>query len=228
MKVCTDACLFGAFAAERIQRALCGTKLKTQNVLDIGSGTGLLSLMFAQKNNNAIIDAVEIDDAAANQARENFNNSVWKEILNTHHDTIQHFALSVNKKYDIIICNPPFYPNDLKSLNKQRNTALHSDEHCLEELISIVDALLKDDGSFFVLLPYHRTKYFEELMLKHKLFVREKVFIKQTSTHNYFRTIFWVGRNAGVYNEQEIIIINDEKEYSDEFKKLLKEYYLRL
>ena len=224
MKVCTDACLFGAFASERIQKS----KLKTKNVLDIGTGTGLLSLMFAQKNTDANIHAIEIDEAAAMQATENFNNSDWKESLHVYNDSIQTFSSSINKKYDVIICNPPFYENNLKSVNKQRNLALHSDKLLLEELITAVKKLIADDGNFFVLLPFHRTKEFEELLLKNELCVKEKVLIKQTPKHNYFRSMFWVKRNGSVCNQSEITIENNEKEYSDEFRELLKDYYLKL
>ena len=191
MKVCTDACLFGACLPNLLR-----WKSKNTVALDIGTGTGLLALMFAQKNLHAIIDAVEIDEAAAKQAKENFDNSPWKERLNVYNNSIQQFANSTQKKYEVIICNPPFYENDLKSENQKRNLALHSDALFLEELISVVDLLLTDNGSFFVLLPFHRTKYFEALLLKNKLHVKEKVFIKQTPKHNYFRTMFCVDRNA--------------------------------
>ena len=221
MKVCTDACLLGAFAANRLP-------LTVHRLLDIGTGTGLLSLMLAQRNLNAVIDAVEIDEAAAEQAKENFNNSPWKERLNVHNEPIQKFAKSINKKYDVIICNPPFYENDLKSENKQRNLALHSDALSLEELISIVGFLLEKNGSFFCLLPFHRTKYFEELLVNKKLCVKEKVFIKQTLKHNYFRTIFWIDRFPSELTQSEIVIMNNENEYSKRFKELLREYYLRL
>lgn len=224
MKVCTDACLFGAFAAERIQNS----KVKSKNTLDVGTGTGLLSLMLAQKNNDAIIDAVEIDEAACEQAKGNFNNSTWKERLNIYHDSIQNFSSSINKKYDVIICNPPFYKNDLKSINQQRNIALHSDALSLEELISVVDLLLNAEGNFFVLLPFHRTKYFEELLLKHELCVKEKVFIKQTPKHNFFRAMFWIDRSAFHCLESQIFIVDDENTYSDVFKNLLKYFYLNI
>jgi len=223
MKVCTDACLFGAFAANRLP-------LTAHRLLDIGTGTGLLSLMLAQKNLNAVIDAVEIDEAAAEQAKENFNNSPWKERLNVHNTSIQKFAnpLIYQSKYDVIFCNPPFFENDLKSENKQRNLALHSNALSLEELISIVDSLLEKDGSFFCLLPFHRTKHFEELLMKSKLCVKEKVLIKQTPTHDYFRTMFWIDKFSTVFTQSEIIIMKEKNEYSKGFRKLLGEYYLGL
>ena len=148
--------------------------------------------------------------------------------MNVYHDSIQHFSSSTQKTYDLIICNPPFYEHDLKSENKQRNIALHSDELSLEELIIMVEKLLGDDGNFFVLLPFHRTKYFEDLLLKYELHVKEKVCIKQTLKHNYFRTIFCVDRNASTSHQTEIIIKNDEDKYNDKFVNLLKDYYLYL
>lgn len=225
MKICTDACLFGAWVANCSPLTVNRSALTAHRMLDIGTGTGLLSLMLAQELPDAIIDAVEIDEAAAQQARENFDASFWKERLNLHHTSIRQFAESVNKKYDLIISNPPFYENDLKSNNAQRNLALHSAELKLEELINVVDKLLSNDGSFFVLLPYHRTKNFE-VLVESRLFIKEKVLIKQTPKHDYFRSMLWLTRKTTSSDQSEIIIMDNENEYSDQFKKLLKGYYL--
>jgi tRNA1Val (adenine37-N6)-methyltransferase len=222
MKVCTDACLFGAVAANRLPLTVYG-------VLDIGTGTGLLSLMLAQKLPDAIIDAVEIDEAAAQQATENFKSSLWKKRLNVRNTSIQEFANSLirKSKYDLVLSNPPFYENDLKSDDEKRNLALHSDELKLDELIKIACELLHEDGNFFVLLPYQRTKYFIEL-IQSTLFVKEIIFVKQTSKHNYFRTIFWLTKKIQAQHQSEIMIMNDDNTYTNEFTKLLKDYYLNL
>ena len=118
MKVTTDACLFGAWVANRIN----GLDLKGKHFLDIGTGTGLLSLMVAQQT-DASIDAVEIETAAANQAQENFEQSPWNNKLFLHNSSIQTFI--PQHKYDFIFTNPPFFFNDLKSKNHARNIALH-------------------------------------------------------------------------------------------------------
>lgn len=224
MKVCTDACLFGAWVAKNVS----GFQFPVYNCLDLGTGTGLLSLMFAQKNANTNIDAVEIDEAAATQAKENFNNSPWNERLVSYNNSIRQFASATDKLYDVIISNPPFYNNDLKSATEKRNIALHNDEFSFEELLYVVKRLLKNDSNFFVLLPYHRKKEFEELALKNNLFILERVFIKQTPKHTYFRCMICISKSQTETIQSEIVIKNEENEYSKEFKKLLSDYYLNL
>ena len=129
MKVCTDACLFGAWATNIITTK----KLPCHYMLDIGAGTGLLSLILAQQLNNSIIHAVEIDAAASRQAGENFAASPWGGQLYIFNSSIQSFSPS--QQYDFIITNPPFFSNDLASPNAQRNVALHSHQLNFEELI---------------------------------------------------------------------------------------------
>ena len=220
MKVCTDACLFGAWIANRL--------LFTANRgLDIGCGTGLLSLMLAQKLNDVNIDAVEIDEAAAQQANENFEASPWKDRLHIQNISIQQFVETVTYKYDVIISNPPFYESDLKSDDAKRNLALHSSELKLEELISIADKLLNDGGNFFILMPYYRTNEFERL-IKGKFCTKEKVYVKQTERHNYFRSMFCLSRQTYSTTQSEMIIMNKDGGYTNEFAALLRDYYLYL
>ena len=221
MKVCTDACLFGAWVVKIINA-------KTEKILDIGTGTGLLSLMLAQKNSSAIIDAVEIDENAAMQATANFEVSPWKERLHCFNNSVQSFYETNNKQYDFIICNPPFFENDLKSTNAKRNLALHNDALSLEELLTSIDLFLKKSGSFAVLLPYHRTKYFETLAASHNFYCTEKVLVKQTPQHNYFRSMLYFKRDKTITEESIITIKDENNEYGKVFIELLKDYYLYL
>lgn len=221
MKVCTDACLFGAWAAAS------SSQLKTRSLLDIGTGTGLLSLMLAQQLPDVIIDAVEIDKAASQQAKENFEASSWKEQLKIHNTSIQQFASTAKHQYDIIISNPPFYENDLKSGDAKRNMALHSAELKLEELIKISSELLKDDGKLFILIPYNRTEQLSQLIRDH-LSIKEIVFVKQTLKHQFFRSMFLLGKKGSSTVTSDMVVMEGGGRYSDGFVALLKGYYLKL
>jgi tRNA1Val (adenine37-N6)-methyltransferase len=224
MKVCTDACLFGAWAAEKVK----SEKSKVKTFLDVGAGTGLLSLMLAQKNNDAIISAVEIDEQAAKQAQQNFEASPWKDRLNVYHTSIQLFNQSTLQLYDLIISNPPFFEKDLKSNDNKRNLALHSAELSFEELLQVITKHLKEDGVFAVLLPFYRTTYFEKLATVNNYTLHEKVLIKQTPKHDYFRSMLLFSKQAVTYAEKEVLIMNEQGSYTDEFIALLKDYYLYL
>ena len=219
MKVCTDACLFGAYVADQVKTKAAAT------ILDIGTGTGLLSLMLAQKV-PAMIYTVEIDEAASQQAKENFQQSPWKERLTLFNaDVLQLFT---EKQFDCIISNPPFFENDLKSSDKNKNAAKHDTALTLEQLLATVLKLLNDDGSFAVLLPYHRV---EECILsaeKIGLYLNKKVLVKQTEKHEYFRGILFFSRLQSSFAEEEISIKTDNDKYSMRFAELLKDYYLYL
>ena len=173
MKVCTDACIFGAWIAEKIS----GSMLPVASCLDVGSGTGLLSLMFAQKNPDVVIDAVEIEKNACEQAKENFSNSKWNNHLKIFYTDAKDFV--AQRKYDLIISNPPFYENELLSNEKNKNIAKHDEGLMLKDLITIIKKHLAATGYFAILLPWHRIKYFEDLAEESNLFLQQKLLIRQ-------------------------------------------------
>jgi tRNA1Val (adenine37-N6)-methyltransferase len=219
MKVCTDACLFGAYIANEIQQ------LPVKNILDIGTGTGLLTLMLAQET-SAAIDAVEIDAAAFTQAKQNIEQSPWKEKIAIYNSDILKFQ--TNKKYDCIISNPPFFEADLKSTDEKKNFAKHDTSLTFTALLNIVDANLSADGFFAVLLPFHRSNYFEEEAVKINFHLAKKILIKQTPKHNHFRSILVFSRIKTATVPEELIIKNEDGNYTVEFISLLKDYYLYL
>jgi tRNA1Val (adenine37-N6)-methyltransferase len=224
MKVTTDSCLFGAWVARTVQ----AKNGQAGNALDIGSGTGLLSLMLAQKNPTTIIDAIEIDPAAAKQAEQNIRESPWKERINITSADVKDFRFT--KKYDVIISNPPFYENELKSSNKIRNTAHHNESLLLTELTGIISDHLSPEGYFYLLLPYKRGNEIKKLLLN--LFdITHMLLVRQSTKHDFFR-IMLEGKlksaNTSEIKIEGVAITNDRKEYTDEFTGLLKEYYLHL
>ena len=221
MKVTTDACLFGAWAAG------IASEIRGDAILDIGTGTGLLALMVAQQNETARINAIEIDSAAANEARDNLDGSAWKNRLQVIEGDIKDYALDNGKQYDFIITNPPFFDNDLKSGSAKRNLAMHAQALSLEELLEAIKRLLSREGSFAILLPYHRSAIFEGAALRKGFFLQEKVSVRQTPTHPHFRTMLLFGTHPTSALQKEIII-KDNDNYTPAFSNLLKDYYLYL
>ena len=224
MKVTTDACLFGAWVANEDK----GEKIITKNVLDIGTGTGLLSLMYAQKNLSATIDAIEIDEEAYRQARENTAASPFAERINILHDDVKNFTFS--KRYDCIISNPPFYEKEIRSGNEKKNIAHHHSGMVLEELLTIIKVNLSSPGRFYLLLPFKRNEEIKKILLKQDLPVSKIVFVNQSTKHSYFRIMI-----SGILKKsqdetliEEISIWDDQQQYTKEFKELLADYYLYL
>ncbi len=221
MKVCTDSCLFGAWVSSLIERK----EINPGTILDIGTGTGLLSLMLAQKT-NARIDAVEIEPNAFEQATENIQSSPWRNQIKIFNADIKNWKAPL--KYDLILSNPPFYENNLLPEDDGKNISKHSTALNLTELIAIVKNNLKLNGRLAILLPSRSTKIFENIVSKHSLFVKEKVEVKQTSSHSYFRTMLFLQQQQTPILKKELSIKNNAGAYSDEFKFLLKDYYLYL
>jgi tRNA1Val (adenine37-N6)-methyltransferase len=226
MKVTTDACLFGAWVVNCSPQDPVENSLK---VLDVGTGTGLLSLMHAQKNSNVIIDAIEIDEDAAQQAKENVDASPWAERITVINADVRMIVPTL-PQYDIIISNPPFHENQLVSADAGKNKAYHSSELTLEELLKIISALITPDGHFYILLPYYRLEEARNLMIKMRLGIQTLVKVKQSPDHDFFR-IMIEGKshiNAADHSERELCIWDEKQEYSPDFTNLLKDFYLYL
>lgn len=225
MKVTTDACLFGGWVAEKIGSQESGIT----SLLDIGTGTGLLSLMLAQKNERLLIDAIEIDEEAAMQAGKNINQSSWKNRIQVICGDVTIFRN--NRYYDLVISNPPFYENELKSPNAQKNLAHHGEELKLTQLITIIKNKLAANGQFFLLLPMKRGTEIKELLLKNELMLTDITFVRQSADHDFFR-IMIAGRlngpEAAPTMINEITIKDENQNYTADFTGLLKEYYLHL
>ena len=222
MKVTTDACVFGAWVAQQLQK-----ENKTfVNALDIGAGTGLLSLMVAQKN-SLQIDAVEIDNSAAHQARNNFAQSPWYPSLQLVEGDIT--TCPLKKEYDCIFSNPPFYEGELQSPSAARNVAHHSQQLKLEALLHIISERLNEKGIFFLLLPYKRKSEVERLLQQAALHIYTMVDVQPSVTHAPFRILVKGGRLEKGQKEKETFCIKDaDGQYTPAFVQLLKDYYLYL
>ncbi|HVU56225.1 MAG TPA: methyltransferase [Puia sp.] len=218
MKVCTDACILGAWFSEKTPAY--------SSVLDIGSGTGLLMLMLAQKHKGEI-QGIELDLSAFKQLKENIGQSRWKGELKVFPGDVRHFNFT--HKFDFIITNPPFYERDLEADSHSRNLARHSKELTLTELLTAIDENLSTEGSFGILLPYHRVPYFEELARSRHFHLRERLLVRQTPRHDLFRAVLHFSRNKENFiPETELSIQDEQGQYTDEFTELMRDYYLKL
>jgi tRNA1Val (adenine37-N6)-methyltransferase len=219
MKVCTDACIQGAFTAQYLADKNVST------LLDIGAGTGLLSLMLAQQT-SAAITAVELDGAAAMQARANFAASPWANRLTLTQTDVREMP-SVTQ-YDFIVTNPPFYERALKSGHAQKDQAMHATNLSYQELMGAIDRQLAPSGQVSVLLPYPVFEIFRELAKVAGFQLREVLYIRQSVNHGFFRAVGIFDRSVGDTTVKELAIHDASRLYTHSFVSLLTPYYLYL
>lgn len=220
MKVCTDACILGAYA----------DSTGAEKILDIGTGTGLLSLMLAQRS-TATIDAVEIDDDAYAQAKANIAESKFADSISLYHQSIQAFSqqhsASASTPYDLIISNPPFYQNSLQSPDLQTNKALHATTLTFDELIDAVLNLLSLDGRFIVLLPPFEAQQLAAVAQKKALYLYDKLLIQHNPQKPVFRHILSFSKKPVPEYREDTLVIHEKNSntYADKFRQLLSDYY---
>lgn len=216
MKVCTDACIQGAFTAAFVK--------EEARVLDIGTGTGLLSLMLAQQS-PAVIDALELDEAAYRQALSNFETSPWHNRLRAVHINVEDYRPET--RYPFIITNPPFYENDLKSPDGRRNAAMHTTTLDFAALLNAIQRLLSPDGRFSVLLPWEGFQRFRGMAEAAGYTLQELLEVRQTPAHGFFRATGIFGK-GGALRTHELTVYDAGRQYTPEFTALLKDYYFYL
>ena len=216
MKVSTEACILGAWANAH----------DPQKILDIGAGTGLLSLMTVQ-NHLCSVDAVELEPNAALQAKENFLNSPWKDSLHLIQSSIQDYSKGCQTKYDLIISNPPFYKNSLKSENESTNQARHDASLSKDDLIEAIKKLRSNSGIAYILLPEREAEEIKILATEANLQNKDSLIIKNRIETPIFRKIIALGDIENLDTE-ELVIRYDNGNYTELFKHLMQPFYLDL
>ena len=220
MKIGTDAVLLGAW---------CPIDNNPFSVLDIGAGTGILSLMLAQRSNAEQIDSIEIDEEAYEQCVENFENSTWSDRLFCFHAGLDEFVDEPEDEYDIIISNPPFYSEDYKTDSSQRDLARFQDALPFEDLIEATDLLLSENGIFAVIIPYKEEERFIDLCAEVELFPVKVTRIKGSHTTPIVRSLLAFKRyELSVLTADELVIEISRHEYTDDYINLTKDFYLKM
>ena len=218
MKVGTDGVLLGAWVKIEDKK----------QILDVGSGTGLIALMLAQRSSNAQIDAVEIDKLASEQAKSNFENSKWNNRLEIFNLSLQDFAKHSSTKYDYIISNPPYFEHSYAAKTVQRQTARETVSLSFQELIASVQKLLKKEGRFAVILPYTAINDFIILATKVDLYLNYRTNIYPTLESKIKRVLLQFSfKNKEVEEDSLVIEPTTRHEYSEEYKELTKDFYLK-
>ena len=220
MKIGTDGVLLGAW-----------TPIENNpiSILDVGSGTGILSLMLAQRCAAEQIDAIEIDEEAYEQCVENFENSPWSDRLFCFHAGFDEFIEDPEDEYDLIISNPPFFTEDYYSNDKKRDLARFTNSLSFEELIEGTSLLLSENGVFSVIIPFKEEENFIKIARDFDLFPIKITRVKGTPTTEIKRSLmaFSFVRSKN-YSIEELIIETDRHQYTAEYIDLTKDFYLKM
>lgn len=220
MKIGTDAVLLGAW-----------TECESANsILDIGTGTGIIALQMAQRSYAELIDALEIDADAYEQAVDNFEHSIWGDRLFCYHASLQDFVKEIDETYDLVISNPPFYTSTFKTdqIEEKRSVARHSEFLTYKELLVSTVRLLSETGSCAFVIPYEEETAFIELAKENKLHVNRITRVKGTPEKQAKRSLlqFSFAKKEATINE--LIIETQRHVYTPEYIELVKDFYLKM
>lgn len=217
MKINTDGVLLGALANVSNAKHIC----------DIGTGTGVIALMLAQRNKNAKIDALDIDYRAVDTATKNFENSLFHARLKCyHHSFVEFFEMNPLKKYDVIVSNPPFFLNALKADSEMKNLARHTDISFFLDLLRVAATHLEVRGSIQLIIPLDVSQAIQQLASDYHLSVSEVINIKSFVDKEAFRQIIRLSKEqAQICKNSDFVIYSREKEHSMEYRAALKDFF---
>lgn len=214
MKINTDGVLIGAMANHHAPK----------NILDIGTGTGVIALMLAQRFPDANIHAVEIDGQAAETAGRNFQSSVFSERLSINHIAIEQY--NHNEKFDLIVSNPPFFVNDLKNEEIRKGIARHAGEDFFSLLVEKSNSLLADDGQIWLILPVKQADEVIAIASQYDLSLAERIHIHSDENKPTFRQMICLKKGEAVLKESDFNIYQSLKQHTTTYKELLKDFFL--
>ena len=214
MKIGTDGILLGAWA----------DTYNSNYIIDIGTGTGVIAIMQCQKNTSALVDAVEISNEACIDAKQNINNSPWKDRIHLHKSSIQ--KLISNKKYDHIISNPPFFINSLNPEDSERKKARHTTHLSYVDILGFATKNLSNKGKVSLILPVEDGEKSILISNKFELWVSRKCFVQPKAHKKPHRLLLEFTNEKTKVSENNLIIENKERhDYTEEYKAITKDFY---
>jgi len=220
MKVGTDGVLLGAW---------CSLESLPKTILDIGTGTGIISLMLAQRSSAITIDGVEVDPSAYMQTVDNFENSDWSDRLYCYNASFQKFADDTNKEtYDLIVSNPPFYTEDYITKSSSRNKARFTSSLTFKELIGGISKILSKSGFFSTIIPFKEESTFICLAEQHSLHLNKICRVQGNNNSDIKRSLMTFSFNKVKISETNLIIENSRHKYTKEYEELTNNFYLKM
>lgn len=214
MKVGTDGVLLGAWAPVE----------DAKRILDVGTGTGLIALMLAQRSDSTI-DAVEIDEEACGEAKFNFEQSGWSDRLRVFHTDFQVFANAPNEPYDLIISNPPFFINSLKTGNAALAVARHNDMLTFSQLVYGARKLLSSAGRLCIIIPSSSCVEFRESARLADFYLRNQTMVIPKSGRVPKRVLMEFCVQPGYPIDNEIVVLDENGLYTETYKTLTAPFY---
>jgi len=214
MKINTDGVLLGAIA----------TQMDAKNILDIGTGTGVIALMLAQRFPHARVDAVEIEEQAASAAAKNGAASAYASRFKVIHTAIENYQTP--EKYDLIVSNPPFFVNDLKNQEPKKGMARHTDLLFFEQMTQRVAALLRPKGSFWLILPVKQAQSTIEIAADYGLKPAIIIHLHSDESKPEFRQIVCLNDSAVETEQQYLYIYEAQGVYTASYQALLRDFFL--
>lgn len=221
MKVGTDGVLLGVWS---------DLSHSPKSILDIGAGSGLVSLMLAQRSGAELIDGVEIDTGAYEQCVDNFENSPWGDRLFCYHASFQEFVEEmVDQSYDLIVSNPPFFDGNQQDMDASRELARFDSELPFESLLNGVSLLLSEQGKFCVVIPFDREDELLKEAQKQKLYPTIITRVKGTPDSLIKRSLIQFVKNGAQVIKEEVLVLEKQRHvYTAEYSELVKDFYLKL
>lgn len=195
-----------------------------KRILDIGTGTGVLALMLAQRFSVAQVEAIEIDEQAALTAKKNFQNSVFSKQLSVHRIAIEQF--STPEKFDLIISNPPFFVNDLKNVEEKKGIARHASKQFFDDLIAKVNSILAEDGCFWFILPVKQADLLIENAKQLRMYPTKIIHVHSDISKPAFRYVVNLNKNEAETVIEHFYIYEREKKYTEAYEVLLRDFFL--
>jgi len=222
MKIGTDAVLLGAW---------CCVDNYPDTILDIGAGTGVISLMIAQRSDAMTIDAVEVDEDAYEQTVGNFETSDWGDRLYCYNATFQEFAEEIaeeEESYDLIVSNPPFYTDDFETENEARNKARFTTSLSFEDLLKGVAKILSEKGVFSVIIPFKEEEHFINLAKENKLYLNKVCHVQGNPNSEIKRSLLEFSFESSEIKKEHLIIEIARHQYTEDYINLTKDFYLKM